>query len=424
MTGAWARILINATVEMSEFIQDDWEDEEEDFVPGEYDEDDGDDDIEDDDEEEEDDPGVFPSVLQGEIFMDETRGLCYEDDGSFSLVCKTSIPAQTFAFESPKIDSPLTFAGWINDPNYRMEFEVLFTKEPMSDDPLQIQLLEAQKQKELYNAASTTMKSDNDCNDHDLMGKKSSAKGNLKAPPMKTDNGCNDGDLMGKKSSAKGNLKDPPMKTDNGCNDGDLMGKKSSAKGNLKAPPDYSLKEKSDDGSAIKVQANMGHKKADIKSEAQNDIIFVVSGAQIGDIRGNMPAINFRGAYKYPSIFPCKKLHLICPIQTIDVSTSDAVGGTAAVAAASKHRNSRSSDNDSDEGNSNVAYQELIELHDDTRLSTEELREKYYGSGDKRSKDEKQHATEKKRPRVKHDFGYQKNEADNDEDDDDDAYGF
>ena len=91
--------------------------------------------------------------------MDETRGLCYEDDGSFSLVCKTSIHAQTFAFESPMIDSPLTFAGWINDPNYRMEFEVLFTKEPMSDDPLQIQLLEAQKQKELYNAASTTMKS-------------------------------------------------------------------------------------------------------------------------------------------------------------------------------------------------------------------------------------------------------------------------
>ena len=151
---------------------DDWEDEEEeeDFVPEDYDDEEGDDCV--DDDEDEDDPEGFPSVLQGQFFMDRTKGLCYEQDGSFCLVCKTSIPGRTFPFEAPVIDSPLVFAGWINDPNRWMEFEVIFSKEQMSMDPLQIQLLEAQEQKQLSNGSSTIVTTGNDSMDDNWIEKK------------------------------------------------------------------------------------------------------------------------------------------------------------------------------------------------------------------------------------------------------------
>lgn len=367
---------------MSAKNSDDWEDEEEeeDFVPEDYDDEEGDDCV--DDDEDEDDPEDFPSVLQGEFFMDRTKGLCYEQDGAFCLVCKTSIPARTFAFEAPVIDSPLVFAGWINDPNRWMEFEVMFSKEQMSMDPLQIQLLEAQEQKQLSNGSSTTATTDNDSIDDNWMEKKSPAKGNLKAPTSysvkeKSDNNIDD--------TRKSSSKDSPSKSTSG----DV------------------------------IETNKG------KMSHQNDMIFVVSGSQIGDDGIDGISITFRGSYRCLSKASVESLYLICPIQTINGSTSTSVaGGTAAVAAASTKRNRSSNyDGESVKGNAGVAYQELIDLHDDTRLSTDELRKRYYGSGDKKGERGKRHALDNKRFKGTSNRDHQMRDAE-DDDDDDDAYGF
>lgn len=366
---------------MSAAHLDHWEyeedDDEEDFVPEDFDEEEGDDDVDDDDDAE-DDPEDFPSVLQGEIFMDRTKGLCYEKEGFFCLVCKTSISAKTFAFDAPVTDSPLVFAGWINDPDHWMEFEVRFSKEPVSEDPLQIQLLEAQDQKQLCTGSSTT------------------------------------------------------TKTGSHYIDGDSMEKKSPAKGDLKAPPSYSLKERSNDciDTARRCSRNdypqnpTESQEHNTKSTVQNNMIFVVSGSQIGSGGKDGSSISFRGSYRCPSTASVDRLHLICPIQTIEGATSTAVaGGTPAVAAASKKRNrSRTGDDDSVEGNTGVAYQELIDLHDDTRLSTEELRKRYCGSWGKKEEFEKKHATDNKRLKGTNAIGYQK--ADIEDDEDEDAYGF
>ena len=360
---------------------DDWEDEEEeeDFVPEDYDDEEGDDCV--DDDEDEDDPEGFPSVLQGQFFMDRTKGLCYEQDGSFCLVCKTSIPGRTFPFEAPVIDSPLVFAGWINDPNRWMEFEVIFSKEQMSMDPLQIQLLEAQEQKQLSNGSSTIVTTGNDSMDDNWMEKKSPAKGNLKVPPSYS---------VKEKSD---------ISIDNA--------RKSSSK-------DFPIKSTAGDV----IESNKG------KMSHQNDMIFVVSGSQIGDDGIDGISISFRGSYRCLSKASVEKLYLICPIQTVDGSTSTSVaGGIAAVAAASTKRNRSSNDDgESVEGNIGVAYQELIDLHDDTRLSTDELRKRYYGSGDKKEERGKRHAPDNKRFKGTSNRGH--HEKDVEDDDDDDAYGF
>jgi hypothetical protein len=368
-------------LKMSANNSDDWEDEEEeeDFVPEDCDDEEGDDCV--DDDEEDDDPEDFPSVLQGEFFMDRTKGLCYEQDGVFCLVCKTSIPARTFAFEAPVIDSPLVFAGWINDPNRWMEFEVIFSKEQMSMDPLQIQLLEAQEQKQLcYGSSTTTTTTDNDSIDDNWMEKKSLAKGNLKAPPSYSvkEKSANSIDTVRKCSSKNSTSKSTA---------GDV------------------------------IETNEG------KMSHQNDMIFVFSGSQIGNDGIDDISISFRGSYRCPSKASVERLYLICPIQTVDGSTSTSVaGGTTAVAAASTKRNRSRNDDESVEGNIGVAYQELIDLHDDTRLSTDELRKRYYGSGDKKGDLGKRYAPDNKRLKGTSNRGHQKKDVE--DDDDDDAYGF
>jgi len=308
--------------------------------------------------------------------MDKAKGLCYEQDGVFCLVCKTSIPAGTFTtFETPVIDSPLVFAGWIKDPCRWMEFEVLFSKEPgMLTDPLEMKLLEAQEeQQQLENGSSI--------DDNWMKEKKSPAKGNLKAPPSYA------------LKESPGNLKDTVER-----------------KCNLKAPPSTS------------------------KAGDSTNTIFVVSGCQIGndDDTPDDRKISFRGAYRCPSNTPFERLHLICSIQTHDGATSGsaassgaaaASAGTSSVAAAGSKKRNRSSgdDDDSVEGNVGVAYQELIDLHDDTRLSTEELRNRYYGSGDKKGEDGEKRAASTKRLKGRYNKGNNKKDV---EDDNDDAYGF
>ncbi len=369
---------------MSSNNLDDWDDdeEEEDFVPDDYD-DEGDD--YDDDEEEEHDSQDIPSVLEGELFLDRSKGLCYEQNGVFCLVCKSTISALNFPSEAPVENSPVIFAGWISSPTNWMEFEVSFSEEPASDDPLQVQLLESQEQKQSHSRLSKASKTGNKITDNDEMPKKCPAKGTLKAPPSYS--------LKGK-SDINDSQKYIP-------NDSKLGEKKASHKGFSKGP-----------------------------STAHGDMVFVVSGTQIESSGVGKTKINFRGAYRCPSKASVERLHLICPVEVLDgtQATAIAAGGTAAVAAASaKRKTSMGEDDDDDsvEGNVGVAYQELIDLHDETRLSTEELRKRYYGSGDnEKGEYGVKDTVDNKRLKGSNGKGYPKQDIEEDDDDDDDAYGF
>lgn len=367
---------------MSTKTFDDWDEDEDgedfDFVP--EDNDDEGDDYVDDEDDEDDDPEDFPSVLQGEMFVDRSKGLCYEKDGSFCLVCITPISSLNFPLEAPVKESPLVFAGWVNKPNNWMEFEVRFSEEPISNDPLQIQLLESQEQKQSCIAQPVATKTDNAKASDDWMEKKSPANGNLKAPPTYSLKQTADTDGVGKCSAIDSSSKPAarvPVETKKG-----------------KVPSDAK-----EDGAKLTKQKNT---------------VFVVSASEIGndDTGGNK--ISFQGAYRCPSKASIERIHLICPIQILDKTSSSVAGGTAAVAAASTSKNlSKTGDDDSVDGHIGVEYQELIDLHDDTRLSTEELRKRYYGSGE---------MTDNKRLKGATDRIYQR--KDFDDDDDDDAYGF
>lgn len=170
--------------------------------------------------------------------------------------------------------------------------------------------------------------------------------------------------------------------------------------------------------------------ESNTRSTSERNMVFIVSGAQIGNDGENGCSVSFRGAYRCPTKTSVGRLHLICPIQTLDRSTcSSAVGSTAiasmassSVASASKKRNRPGNDDDSVEGSVGVAYQELIDLHDDTRLSTEELRNKYYGVGEKKGSHRKQYTADTRRLKVTNDR--ENKERDLDDDDNDDAYGF
>ena len=357
----------------------DWQDEddesEEDFVPEAYDEedDDSDDDSDDSDGDDDDDNDGddLPTFLQGDLIMDRAKGLCYQNDGNFSLVSQDS----TFTIGTPLLDSPIVFAGWIKDPSVWMEFEVYFSKQLMSTctDPLEMKLLEAQE-KELPVAGI-------DDNKESLFAKKS------------------------------GN---------DTIDDKWMEGKKTPAKGNLKAPPAYSLV---DNGDNVKETIVCG--KTNAEKSVRDDSVFVVSGTQIDNNKKDFRKIEFRGLYR-PSSASIKRLHLICSIQAKDgeassaAMTSGAVAATSVAAAASKKRNRSDVDDDDSIGaTGGVAYQELFALHDDSRLSTEDLRRKYYGSGDRNEED----TTTKKRA-SKGTCNTSSNKKYDEDDDGDDAYGF
>jgi len=375
---------------------DEWEDErdddEEDFVPGGYDEEEVDDCVDYDDDEV--DLEDFPSILPGEMFVDKAKGLCYEQDGLFSLTCKTSIPAETFTFGAPVMGSPLLFTGWIKDPGSWMEFEVFFSSEPMSTDPLEMKLLEAQEE-QFSIIRSETAKNTGDGDDDN---KKSPAKGNLKVPPS----------YPFKESSVS--LKD----TAEHCNQ-------------TPPPSNFSVV-----NSAKANEGKMSHVKNPTEnhltqSSARNNMIFVVSGSRIGIDDINDRNITFRGAYRCPSQNSIERIHLICSIQTLDIpatgsGTAMSVAATSVAATSKKRNRSTIDDDNSVEENACVAYQELIDLHDDTRLSTEELRQKYYGGGDTKGEDDKIRAVDTKRLKGTYDRGNSKQGVE--DEDDDDAYGF
>ncbi|VEU37353.1 unnamed protein product [Pseudo-nitzschia multistriata] len=348
-----------------------WESEEdedeEDFVPDAYEEE-GDDCVEFSDDE--DDPEDFPPILQGEMFIDENKGLCYEQDGIFCLVCKSSIPTESFSFATPVMNTPLVFAGWIKNPGSWMEFEVHFSKEPMSKDPLEIKLLEEQEEQNLRSRSEISKKNYID----DAKNKTSPGKCDLKAPPSYS------------LENNSGNIKYAAE---------DRNGKQTSS--TLKSGD-----------SAEANEQKMMHVK-----DPQDNMVFVVSGSRITGNANDDRNISFRGSYRFPLQTSLKNIHLICSIQTID-SGMVVSGATASTAAAGKKRNRPTRDDDSVEESTGEVYQELIDLHDDTRLSTEELRKKYYGTGDMKG-------NSGQGPRVSTAKRFKETDY---EGEDDDAYGF
>lgn len=357
---------------------DKWEDEvdddddEEDFVPGAYDEEEDDSDAHYDDEV---DPEDFPLLLEGEMFIDKVKGLCYEQDGLFFLLCKTTFPDGSFSFGAPIVGSPLLFAGWIKEPGNWMEFEVRISKEPMSMDPLETELLKAQEERQSNSRPKTATKTGVGMIDQ----KESTTKRDLKAPPS----------YSLKKSS--GNTKDP-----------DQVYKRNSGVLSSKAAVT-----KSDD--------------------TADNAIFVVSGTQIRNEGHENRNFTFRGSYRCQPQSPIERLHLICSIQAVEkgaAGSGKAVSAKTSSEAATSKKRSRSIGNDDDsvEENAFVAYQELIDLHDDTRLSTKELRRKYYGNGETTGENGKMQSVDTKRFKGTNDGGTTKEKVD--DEDDDDAYGF
>ena len=342
---------------------DDSEEEEEDFMP----DDDGlgDSDL-DAGEEDDENPADIPPFLEGDLFRDPARGgaLCYEQEGVFCLVCQSALPSNIFDFRSPPTGQPLKFAGWIQTPSNFMEFSVEFSRQPASDDPLEEKLLKAQDDK---NATAGQQK------------QSSKASGNLKAPPSYS------------AKSDEGSQKSPP-------------------KSNLKAPPSYSVQEA----------------KTDPVNSDDNGALVVISATRVQDGKeGADRNVTFRGAYRPPSDAAVERLCLISSVQVEEASSGAAAGDAVAppaAAASRKRRRSAADDDDSVEGRGGVEYQELIDLHDDAGLSTEELRRRYYGGGGggKGTPDE-QAGGDSKIAATSKPFG---DTNDNDSDDDDDDIGF
>jgi hypothetical protein len=353
-----------------EWDDDEEEEEEEDFIPDADEDDDDAYEVEDEDGEDE---GSIPTFLQGELFIDQSKGLCYEDQGGFCLVCQTSLDG-SFDFRSPPVDKPLGFAGWIKNPSQWLEFVLVFSKEAEPKDELELKLLKMQEEKTGVNDDFKNDGSD---------AKKSSGKGNLKAP------------LSYSMESADG--------------------KTSAAQSKLKSPPSYSVTD-------------------DNISTASQGTVFVVSATHQGDDGGKLRRVSLRGVYRSPTTF-ISRLYLISTVQVEENSfdsTAEKKGASrsagthapgpagAAAAAAPARKRSRSDrdDDESVEGSGGVEYQELIDLHDDAGLSTEELRRRYYGGGI--GDDDTKMPSADKSKRVK---GSSK-KNDEDDEDDDDAYGF
>ena len=353
-----------------EWEDDEEEEDEDDFIP---DGDDDDDDAFDVEEEEDDDDGSFPTFLNGQLFVDKSKGLCYEEEGAFCLVCQTSLN-EPFNFQSPPVDKPLVFAGWVKNPSQWFEFNVTFSKEAEPTDELELKLLKTQEEKKGMNGGSGNSKDD------------SPVKGHLKAPPA-----YSVGD------------------------DDEEEGKKGPAKGNLKSPPSYST------------------------TTTAEGTVFVISATCQGDEGGEEKGrrINFRGMYRPPTT-PISRLYLISAVQIEENSTANNNGTSkaapvvaAAAAAAPARKRGRSNrdddDDDSVEGGGGVEYQELIDLHDDAGLSTEELRRRYYGGGNRDDDEEdakKPSSSNSSSKRMKGSSAAAKKNDDDDDDDDDDAYGF
>lgn len=294
---------------------------------------------EDDDEESDDDDNpseeeFVPNFLQGELIMDDTTSSISYRSNRFCLICDQ--PSK-FEIDRPILNCPITFQGWIQNPNISMKFNIVFSKKPIrSLDPLELNLLLEQEKE-----SSETNTENRKC--------------------------CYDDNDVGKSDSKLSSAKEPSS-------------------------------------------------KLQMMQE-----VFVVNGTQIGENsigENNERKITFQGAYRCPQIC-VQKLRLICSVQTNyggAVAQAMASGAPAAIntASASRKRDRSHLDNYESNGGNGVAYQELINLYDDSRLSTEALKRKYLENYDMEGDDITSNSK----------TNYKNISNDDEESDEGDTYGF
>ena len=344
------------------YDEDEEEDDEADFVPGH--DDDGD---EDEDYAVGEDEGLsenkLPPFLQGNLKIDASKNgaITYDGGSSFCLVSQEAT-ASAWSVQSPLLEKSIKFAGWIQDPSEWMEFSIqIREQEKCATDPLQKKLLDAQQ-------ANRPLTENDESKAPAKMKNVENEDNAKKAPPPSSD------------------AKQP----------------------GLKAPPSYSLKK----SPSAKVE------KQGPASTAEGATMYSISGSQLEPDSGRS-ILKFHGVF-HPPDSNVQTIFLICSLQAEEES-SDQTAGTAAksspaaaVAVARKRtRGGDDDDEDSVDNEDGVEYQELIDLHDDAGLSTEELRRRYYGGGG--NGDSKKAPASNKRAKP---------DDDDDEDDDDSAYGF
>lgn len=192
-----------------------------------------------------------------------------------------------------------------------------------------------------------------------------------------------------------------------GSNNSKPAAAKSGDEGDLKQQasakaPSYSLK-----------QAPPASSSSEGKAPPAAGAIYVLQGSQIPDTPGESIR-TFRGLFRAPSDTTRDSTFVTVAIQASEAGA--AAGGAAkpAPAAAASAARKRGRDNEEeDDGDEGVGFQEVIDLHDDAGLSTDELRRRYYGGGGAS-------ADSNKKPKAV----VAAAAIEDDDDDDDDDYGF
>jgi hypothetical protein len=294
------------------------EEDEGDFFPGIDDDDDEDFDDDELDDENSGNDDAIPPFLQGDLMVDpaDTETIIYKQNGSFCLKSQEEIPS-TWSLRNPLLPKPINFGGWIRNPTTWIDFQVQISKQ-YSIDPLDEKLLKAQQE-----SLPISNKNDDDS--------KFPAKAKSDDPDEKL-------------------CKPPPSPT-------------TPFKPDLKAPPSYSLKDPPSYAQQ-KLPATEPEKK-------RAKIAYNIIGSQVG----TGERIYFRGVF-YPAYDGQQNLFLICSV-VVDEQPDETTTSTAPAAAASSRKHHRFDDDDDNAGSNGVDYQELIDLHDEAGLSTDELKNRY-----------------------------------------------
>ncbi|CAJ1965977.1 unnamed protein product [Cylindrotheca closterium] len=129
------------------YLQDDEDDEDADFIPGVGDEDE-DFRSDDDDESSETDNDEIPPFLQGFLEADPTnQTIIFKDNESFCLSSE-SPTGSGWSIHDPLLPRPVTFTGWIGDPDKCIDFKVQILEiSEQAVDTLDEKLLQAQHEK-------------------------------------------------------------------------------------------------------------------------------------------------------------------------------------------------------------------------------------------------------------------------------------
>ena len=163
-----------------------------------------------------------------------------------------------------------------------------------------------------------------------------------------------------------------------------------------------------DDNTKPEPKISMGDGK---KAAAVGDI-YVFQACQIGtDPNGWTQKIR-AVFHALPDTSSATRLYLMAVVRTSQAAAHSSASAAAAppakpASAAASRKRGRLDEEDEDDGDDGVGYQELIDLHDDAGLSTEELRRRFYGG----STSEPETKILKAPPSAE-------------DSDDDDAYGF